>query len=239
MRVWKLMITAGLGCLLTLSAAAQTNVTWIYCKAELFSAGSNSNLQYALELAPTPGYEPYCVWLPGKVAVGGTADSWYDASGPASFTIRNIGTARCDIWICAESVMPCFTNRMLGPVFFNYNPTSWGYPSPDPDRLDDSYSLAVAVNVTGIAPEWRLLDQPVRTNAYNSLQVGARMAAGARAGDTVPFDLKYYAPRMFPANETNSPFIAAFYAVPVWPVEDSTKAKLSIADPQYNGMKYP
>jgi hypothetical protein len=233
------MVIAGWGCLLALSAAAQTNVTWIYCKAELFSDAGNSNLQYAVELAPTPGYEPYCVWLPGKVAVGGTADSWYDASGPASFAIRNTGTARCDIWICAESVRPCDTNAMLGPVFCGNWLGDLSFPSADPNQLDPTYSLAVAVTVTGIAPQWRLLDQPMRTNDIYFTQFGARMAAGARAGDTVPFDLKYYAPRIKYGTQTvDAPFIAAFYAVPVWP-EETPSVRTLIAGPQYTGSKYP
>ena len=236
MRAWRIMVIAGWGCLLALSAAAQTNVTWIYCKAELFSDAGNSNLQYAVELAPTPGYEPYCVWLPGKVAVGGTADSWYDASGPASFAIRNTGTARCDIWICAERAEPCYSNMMLGPVFCD-NFEGGINPSSDPDQLRDEYSLAVAVNVTGIAPQWRLLDQCLMP----SQQYGARMAAGARPGDTVPFDLKYYAPRIaqtHPYMTTKTYFIAAFYAVPVWPAETPDVVNF-ITFPQYNGIKYP
>ena len=168
---------------------------YIYCK--VFVTNSSGHLAVDLPGNPT--------WDLGVVAQGGVADTWYDASGKASYMVKNSGDTWADIYITAEA------NDDDGP-FAGSDPTipvTVMLPSPN------AYAMAFATNVMDILPAWNLLDIPLANSMMmpgSLTQVGKLLREKTLPGEYTVFDLKFYAPTMVQGDYI---FRVGFYAIAV------------------------
>jgi hypothetical protein len=130
-------------------------------------------------------------WDLGPVPRGGMKDTWFGETTHGKFWVRNTGDSNTAVFVTALSGT-------------NSTPLEPDFRLP-PDPL--KFAMAVATNVTGVLPDWKLLNQP-----YTGTVVG-RYARDLMPGDYMLFDLRFYAGPDLPTGIERS-FRVGVYATP-------------------------
>ena len=172
------IVLAALCAALPLAANAQSPQMddYIHCAVELVDSMGNLSIDFA------PNFGDLTVWDLGEVPEGGTADTWFDDDGPGSFVVRNSGDVPAFIWLVAQEgdggTWPPEWNSSIGPT--NALPTG------------RNYAVAYANNFDDLVPDWMLF------GVWFDYQFVGQPLDFARPGESLLFDLKFFAPDEYP-----------------------------------------
>ena len=205
--------------------ATNTMSSVVFCKATIVEAidgGDAANVSVTLPFTSTsPSGLQYTYWNVGDVPPGGVADSWHAEGGPGRFVARNSGRVGAYIYLTSSPFqyaaywdggrnlgyageMDELDDSIYEEVYGYYD---YGEPTTSLDfwrKSEWSYCLAFTRDVTAKAPTWHLLDRYYDDSWRQWRQcsgseeyvdyIGAYMGY-LDAGDYMPFDVKFWAPR--------------------------------------------
>ena len=196
----------------------------VFCKAKIYSSGESLENQISITL-PFTGDRDYTYWNLGAVPAGGVADSWHSKGGPGRFEAHNNGEVGAYVYLTSAGGMNYnrygYDNGQEVNGILKYEAefqnTVRIKPTPSLQHWRHSeegmyYCLAFTRDLEGKMPTWHMLDMWTNagnlemnndTNCYwmpadGSLPplcyVGAYMGY-LDAGEYMPFDVKFWAPR--------------------------------------------